>query len=290
MNRMQHYSPKTLTEYHEIYSELRSKDIIIFAGGTDVMVGRYELPQDAIIIDISGIAELEGIEKKEDKIFIGSSTTLNEILYSHQIQNDIPILIKAIKTMSSEQVRNRATIGGNIGNASPAGDTITPLIVLGAEIEIFSPESNQHRIISIDELFCGPCATTLKKGEIITKIIIPLLLDNTIIYYFRKIGQRNAMTITKASLSAIAKLSEGKIEWIRLAPGSVSPVVKRMSKTEEFIKGKELTPHVIDQAKEIISQEISPITDIRSTKVFRMLITQNLLENCLKKIQFGPKF
>jgi len=290
MNRMQHYSPKTLTEYHEIYSELRSKDIIIFAGGTDVMVGRYELPQDAIIIDISGIAELEGIEKKEDKIFIGSSTTLNEILYSHQIQNDIPILIKAIKTMASEQIRNRATIGGNIGNASPAGDTITPLIVLGAEIEIFSPESNQHRIISIDELFCGPCATTLKKGEIITKIIIPLLLDNTIIYYFRKIGQRNAMTITKASLSAIAKLSEGKIEWIRLAPGSVSPVVKRMSKTEEFIKGKELTPHVINQAKEIISQEISPITDIRSTKVFRMLITQNLLENCLKKIQFGPKF
>ena len=290
MNRMQHYSPKTLTEYHEIYSELRSKDIIIFAGGTDVMVGRYELPQDAIIIDISGIAELEGIEKKEDKIFIGSSTTLNEILYSHQIQNDIPILIKAIKTMSSEQVRNRATIGGNIGNASPAGDTITPLIVLGAEIEIFSPESNQSRIISIDELFCGPCATTMKKGEIITKIIIPLLLDNTIIYYFRKIGQRNAMTITKASLSAIAKLSEGKIEWIRLAPGSVSPVVKRMSKTEEFIKGKELTPHVINQAKEIISQEISPITDIRSTKVFRMLITQNLLENCLKKIQFGPKF
>ena len=283
MNRMQHYSPKTLTEYHEIYSELRSKDIIIFAGGTDVMVGRYELPQDAIIIDISGIAELEGIEKKEDKIFIGSSTTLNEILNSYQIQNNIPILIKAIKTMSSEQVRNRATIGGNIGNASPAGDTITPLIVLGAEIEIFSPESNQHRIISIDELFCGPCATTLKKGEIITKIIIPLLLDNTIIYYFRKIGQRNAMTITKASLSAIAKLSEGKIEWIRLAPGSVSPVVKRMSKTEEFIKGKELTPHVINQAKEIISQEISPITDIRSTKAFRMLITQNLLEDCLKK-------
>ena len=290
MNRMQHYSPKTLTEYHEIYSELRSKDIIIFAGGTDVMVGRYELPQDAIIIDISGIAELEGIEKKEDKIFIGSSTTLNEILNSYQIQNNIPILIKAIKTMASEQIRNRATIGGNIGNASPAGDTITPLIVLGAEIEIFSPESNQHRIISIDELFCGPCATTLKKGEIITKIIIPLLLDNTIIYYFRKIGQRNAMTITKASLSAIAKLSEGKIEWIRLAPGSVSPVVKRMSKTEEFIKGKELTPHVIDQAKEIISQEISPITDIRSTKAFRMLITQNLLEDCLKKIQFGPKF
>jgi len=128
-----------------------------------------------------------------------------------------------------------------------------------------------------------------EKGEFITKIIIPIP-SKKMKYYFRKVGQRNAMTITKASLSAIAKLSEGKIEWIRLAPGSVSPVVKRMSKTEEFIKGKELTPHIIDQAKEIISQEISPITDIRSTKAFRMLITQNLLEDCLKKIQFGSRF
>ncbi len=281
MNSMQYYSPNTLDEYQKIYSNITGKNILVFAGGTDLMVGRHELPQDAVIIDISGIAELKGIEKKEDKIVVGSCTALNELLYSHQIQNNIPILIKAIKTMASEQIRNRATIGGNIGNASPAGDTITPLVVLEARIEIFSPESNEIRTIPIEALFRGPCASTLQNGEIITKIIIPLRKDKGIFCYFRKIGQRNAMTITKASLSAIAKYSSSKIEWIKLASGSVSPVVKRMSITEEFLKGKELTTAVINEAKEIIAREISPITDIRSTKAFRVLITKNLLGDCL---------
>jgi len=281
MNSMQYYSPNTINEYRKIYSGIADKSILIFSGGTDLMVGRHELSQDAVIIDISGIAELKGIVKKGDKIHIGSCTTLNELLCSHKIQNDIPILIKAIKTMASEQIRNRATIGGNIGNASPAGDTITPLVVLETKIEIFSPESNEVRTIPIKTLFSGPSATTLEKGEIIIKIIIPLRKDEDIFCYFRKIGQRNAMTITKASLSAIAKYSDTKIEWIKLAPGSVSPVVKRMSKTEEFLKGKELTPAVINKAKEIIANEISPITDIRSTKAFRVLITKNLLKDCL---------
>ena len=285
MNSMQYYSPNTLDEYQKIYSGIADKNTLVFSGGTDLMVVRHELSQDAVIIDISGIAELKGIDKKEDKIFIGSCTTLNELLYSHQIQNDIPILIKAIETMASEQIRNRATIGGNIGNASPAGDTITPLVVLEATIEIFSPESNEVRTILIKALFCGPSATTLEKGEIITKIIIPLHEETNVFYYFRKIGQRNAMTITKASLSAIAKYSDSKIEWIKLAPGSVSPVVKRMSITEEFLKGKKLTPVIINEAKEIIGKEISPITDIRSTKAFRVLITKNLLADCLSVLK-----
>ena len=284
MNSMQCYSPNTLDEYQKIYSGIAEKNILVFSGGTDLMIGRHELSQDAIIIDISGIAELKGVEKKEDKIFIGSCTTLNELLYSHKIQNDIPILIKAIKTMASEQIRNRATIGGNIGNASPAGDTITPLVVLEASIQIYSPESNEVKTIPLEALFSGPCASTLQNGEIITKIIIPLFEDKDIFCYFRKIGQRNAMTITKASLSAIAKYSDSKIEWIKLAPGSVSPVVKRMSKTEEFLQGKKLTHAVIDEAKEMIGKEISPITDIRSTKAFRVLITKNLLADCLSEL------
>ena len=285
MNKSQCFSPKTLHEYHEIFTQFIGNDIIIFAGGTDLMVGRYDLPQDVVILDISGITELKGIDKKKNNITISSCTTLNELLHSTIIKEEFPILIQAIRTMASEQVRNRATIGGNIGNASPAGDTITPLVVLGADIEIFSPESNHRRIISINELFCGPCATTLKKGEIISKIIIPLLKEDEVVYYFRKIGQRNAMTITKASLSAVAKLSKSKVEWIRLAPGSVSPVVKRMSQTEEFLRGKEILPQVIDKAKEILSKEISPITDVRSTKAFRELVTKNLLEECLKTFQ-----
>ncbi len=284
MNKKQTFSPKTLHEYHKLYSQIEDSIIIIFSGGTDLMVGKNELPEDSILVNLSGLEVLKGIEKKDDTIIIGACTTLNEVLHSTVVQEELPILVKAIRTMASEQVRNRATIGGNIGNASPAGDTITPLVVLSAEIEIFAPESNYSRIILIDELFCGPCTTTLKRGEIITKIIIPLLQDDDVVYYFRKIGQRNAMTITKASLSAIAKLADGKVKWIRLAPGSVSPIVHRMTKTEEFLKGKELSPQVIEEVKNILEQEITPITDIRSTKAFRELVTKNLLGDCLKSI------
>ncbi len=284
MNNIRCFSPKTLQEYHKIFSEIGNSDIIIFAGGTDLMVGKNDLPEDAVIIDLSGFEELKGIEKKGDSIIIGAGTTLNEVLHSTTIQDEIPILIQAIRTMASEQVRNRATIGGNIGNASPAGDTITPLVVLGASLQVYSPKIDSERNISISEYFCGPCANTLDNGELITKIVIPIP-SKKMKHYFRKVGQRNAMTITKASLSAIAKLSEGKLEWIRLAPGSVSPTVRRMTKTEEFLKGKELTPQVIEEAKNILEKEISPITDIRSTKAFRELVTKNLLGDCLKKIQ-----
>jgi len=284
MNNIRCFSPKTLQEYHKIFSEIGNSDIIIFAGGTDLMVGKNDLPEDAVIIDLSGFEELKGIEKKGDSIIIGAGTTLNEVLHSTTIQDEIPILIQAIRTMASEQVRNRATIGGNIGNASPAGDTITPLVVLGASLQVYSPKIDSERNISLSEYFCGPCANTLDNGELITKIVIPIP-SKKMKHYFRKVGQRNAMTITKASLSAIAKLSEGKLEWIRLAPGSVSPTVRRMTKTEEFLKGKELTPQVIEEAKNILEKEISPITDIRSTKAFRELVTKNLLGDCLKKIQ-----
>ena len=284
MNNTPCFSPKTLREYHEIFTQMTGKDIIIFAGGTDLMIGRYDLPQEAVIIDISGIAKLKGIDNKEDKIVIGSCTTLNELLHSIIIQEEVPILIQAIHTMASEQVRNRATIGGNVGNASPAGDTITPLVVLGAEIEIFSPEPNQKRTVSIDELFCGPCATTLKKGEIITKIIIPIP-PKTMKYYFRKVGQRNAMTITKASLSCLAEINNNEVLDIRLAAGSVSPTVRRLTQTEEFLKYKTISDRAIQEAKHILEKEISPITDIRSTKAFRELVTQNLLGDCLKKLK-----
>lgn len=280
MSKIQSLSPKNLEEYSTFFTDNKEKKFVIFAGGTDLMIDRFSI-EGSIIIDISYLEECRGIKADEKHITIGAATTLNEILSSQEVQTKIPILIDAIKTMASIQVRNRATIGGNIGNASPAGDTITPLVVLETKIEIFSPESNEVRTIPIKTLFSGPSATTLEKGEIIIKIIIPLRKDKDIFCYFRKIGQRNAMTITKASLSAIAKYLDSKIEWIKLAPGSVSPVVKRMSKTEEFLKGKELTPAVINKAKEIIANEISPITDIRSTKAFRVLITKNLLADCL---------
>jgi len=283
MNKKKTFSPKTLTEYHELYSKFENSKIILFAGGTDLMVGKEELPEDAVFVSLSELEELKGIEKKGDTIIIGPSSTLNEILHSPVILEELPILIQAIRTMASEQVRNRATIGGNIGNASPAGDTITPIVVLGASLTIFSPRTATERNLSFSEYFCGPCANTLDNGELITKIIIPIPLKK-MKCYFRKVGQRNAMTITKASLSCFAEIDNDEILDIRLAAGSVSPIVRRLIKTEEFLKHKLISDSTIEKAKKILEKEISPITDIRSTKAFRELLTKNLLGDCLRSI------
>jgi len=283
MNKKKTFSPQTLNEYHELYPQIEGSNIIIFAGGTDLMVGKEELPEDAIFVSLSGLKELKDIEQNDNTIIIGACTTLNEILHSAIIQEELPILIQAIRTMASEQVRNRATIGGNIGNASPAGDTITPLVVLGASLTIFLPGTAKERTISLPEYFCGPCANTLDNGELITKIIIPVP-SKKMKCYFRKVGQRNAMTITKASLSCLAEIDNNKVLDIRLAAGSVSPTVRRLTKTEEFLKHKAVSKATIKEAKKILEKEISPITDIRSTKAFRGLLMKNLLEDCLQTI------
>lgn len=280
MNKKKTFSPQTLNEYHELYPQIEGSNIIIFAGGTDLMVGKEELPEDAVFVSLSGLEELKDIEQNDNTIIIGACTTLNEVLHSPIIQEELPILIQAIRTMASEQVRNRATIGGNIGNASPAGDTITPLVVLGASLTIFSPRSAIERNMSLQEYFCGPCANTLDNGELIKKIIIPIP-PKKMKCYFRKVGQRNAMTITKASLSCLAEIDNNEVQDIRLAAGSVSPIVQRLTKTEEFLKHKIISNETIEEAKHILEKEISPITDIRSTKAFRELLTKNLLEDCL---------
>ncbi len=279
MSKMHIFSPKNLHEYRRFFNNNKEKKFVIFAGGTDLMIDRFSL-EKAIIIDISLLEECHGIEVNEKHITIGAATTLNEILSSYEVQTKIPILIDAIRTMASIQVRNRASIGGNIGNASPAGDTITPLVVLGATLTIFSPSAGKERNIPLSEYFCGPCTNTLKNGEFITKIIIPIF-PKKMKYYFRKVGQRNAMTITKASLSCLAEIDNNEIIDIRLAAGSVSPFVRRLTKTEELLKHKTISDTTIEDAKHILEKEISPITDIRSTKAFRELLTKNLLEDCL---------
>jgi CO/xanthine dehydrogenase FAD-binding subunit len=283
MNKKKPLSPITLNEYHELYPKIEDTNIIIFAGGTDLMIGKNDLPEDAVFLSLSELEELKGIEKKNDTIIIGACMTLNEVLHSTLIKKEVPVLIQAIRTMASEQVRNRATIGGNIGNASPAGDTITPLVVLGASLTIFSPGTAKERTISLPEYFCGPCANTLDNGELITKIIIPVP-SKKMKCYFRKVGQRNAMTITKASLSCLAEIDNNKVLDIRLAAGSVSPTVRRLTKTEEFLKHKAIYKATIEEARKILEKEISPITDIRSTKAFRGLLTKNLLGDCLQTI------
>jgi len=264
-------------------SGLENKNITnprFIAGGTDLLirVKDHMLPDDFTVIDISGLEELKGIEVSDDYIIIRSLTTHGEIAKNPALKEHAPSLTEGCHTVGCPQIRNRATVGGNISNASPAGDSLPPLYVLGAEVNLVKGEKN--RWVRINEFFKGPGKTVLEPFEIVKEIRIPLRKD----YYGRymKLGQRRALAISKVSLAIEGKKDGGKIGDVKIALGAVAPTVIYASKTEAFLVGKELTEEVIEDAVKIVEEEARPISDIRSTREYRKGMCGVLLEKALK--------
>jgi len=177
------------------------------------------------------------------------------------------------------QIRNRATIGGNIANGSPAGDTTPPLYALGAAIEISSVKTK--RVVPIEKFFIGPGKTVLKTNELITAIKIPRLHNHG---FFMRLATRRALAISKVSVAASLILKKSKVESAKIALGAVAPTVIRASRTETYLIGKELTSEVIEEASGIIKEEARPIDDIRSIAAYRKEMTGVLLARGLESI------
>ena len=165
-----------------------------------------------------------------------------------------------------------------MGNASPAGDSLPPLYVLEAEVHITN--GKEDRWVKIDEFFKGPGKTVLKPLELVKEVKIPLRKD----YYgcYMKLGQRKSLAICKVSLALEGNKEDGRVENIRIALGAVAPTIIYAAKTEEFLKGKELTEEVVQKASEIVEEEARPISDIRSSKEYRKSMCGVLLERALK--------
>ena len=251
----------------------------MLAGGTDLLVRLKDEINRPDIIDISHIEEMKGITDLNDKIKIGALVTFSEI-----IENEIPtanagVLVQAAKIIGSPQIRNRGTIGGNIANASPAGDTLPPLFVLEAEIEIAG--MNYSRTIPIKDFFIAPGKSVLTDREIITAVIIPKMKnwDGA----FVRLGQREALAISKVSLALLLKIKDDKIEEARIALGAVAPTVIRAIQTEKELKGKRLDN--ISEAIKIIREEVSPISDIRSIAEYRKEMCGVLLEAAAERLK-----
>ena len=271
-NRLDSASPKTLKDFFKIKSKNPSAKII--AGGTDLIVQLYGKFNYPFLIDISKLEQLKGISKKSNFIKIGALTTHTEIENNIILKKYANVLTQAAKIIGSPQIRNRGTIGGNIANASPAGDTLPPLYVLNAEIELTS-ESNT-RIIPIAEFFIGPGKSIIKNNEIISNINIPID-ENLGKGVFLRLGQREALAISKVS---IALTINSKTNEFRIALGSVAPTVVRAPKTEKLLSENSLNEKNINEAVKTISKEVSPITDIRSDADYRKEMCGVLLKKC----------
>lgn len=271
---------KTLPEAIALYA-MHEGLYPILAGGTDLIV---QLKSGTIapegIIDISALDELRTISEGNDTIEIGALTTHAMTASSKIVSQSVPPLAKACRTIGSVQIQNRGTIGGNIMNASPAGDTLPVLLAFDAEF--LAQGIKGERWIKAHDFFTAYKKTTLGRDEILTRIRLPKMGASESSTFF-KVGTRGALAISKAVMCVRAQVSHGGIERIAIAAGSVAPTTMRAFGTEALLKGQVISPSLIDKACRSIQDEIHPIDDIRSTANYRRFVCGALLARFLSE-------
>jgi carbon-monoxide dehydrogenase medium subunit len=252
--------------------------VVAVAGGTDILVRMYDRidkPWPKLLV-LDSVKALDGIRAHDDYIAVGPLVTFSEIEESAIIRKYAPQLVEAASVAGSVQIRNRATIGGNIANASPAGDLIPPLYVLGATLELSSVR--KKRTVSTETFFIGPGKTVLRSDELITAIRIPKGKHHG---FFLRLGTRKALAISKVSVAGNLAIKRGIISDAKIALGAVAPTVIRAFETEELLRGKHLDKQLIELAAEAAVFEARPIDDIRSDAEYRKAMVGVLLQRGL---------
>lgn len=268
------FLPRTLQELWQILED--EPQASIYAGGTDLLVKmRSGLIQARHLVCIERIGDLQKVEDRGEEIFIAPCVTLTGLLRNRLIRNHFPVLIKGLEVLGSPPIRNMGTIGGNIVTASPAGDTLPPLYVLGTEIELRRKDSSRRLLLK--DFIKGPGETLLNPGEVLTAIFIRKQ-TNWSLHHYEKVGQRNALAIAIVSLAAVINLSEdGTVKEARLAWGSVAPRVVQFEEVEEILAGNRLSRPVLEDAAHVVRKTVRPIDDIRASSDYRRQVAGNLL-------------
>ena len=277
--------------------ETQSVGAVTLAGGTDLVVQwrHKSAPLPDLIVDLKGIDEMAGISVDSDMVRIGPCTTLAAIARDPIVRDHCAIFAKAASVVACPQVRNRATIGGNLCNASPAADTAVSLIILDAELEIASLDDAgalKTRSVPVHAFFTGPGETVLRRGELLSAIRVPRTQgasdrgadDQAATTYraFEKFGTRPSMEIAVVSVGVALDLEWGKVVRVRTAFGSVAPVPHRGRKTEFCLEGSSLDDAAIEKACATAMGEVSPISDVRASADYRKDLLGILLRRMLQ--------
>ena len=254
-----------------------------FAGGTDLMVllEAGKLPHRNYL-NIWGLKELRGIEATDEHITLGALTTYTDVQSHTILQSEFPMLCQAAGETGGLAIQNRGTLGGNIVNASPAADSPPALLAYDAEIELIS--TGGSRWIPYRVFHTGYKQMLIGPNELLARIRMPRDTRNAT-HYYRKVGTRKAQAISKVCLAALGKLDHDQISDVRIALGSVAPVVVRCLQTEDALRGQKLHTETIKIACTMLEKEISPIDDIRSTADYRLQVAKNLLTDFLLKLR-----
>lgn len=272
----EYYKPRSLKEARDLLLRY-GEEASILNGGTDLIVRIHDgLSNPKVVVDIKGIDGLSRIDYDEaDGLTIGPCVALNQMSENQMLLEKYRVVAEAGHTIGSCQVRNRATLVGNIVNASPLADTATPLLALDAMVKVFTSEGEKE--VSIHDFFVWVRKTCLKMGDIVTGIRIPAY--RSIEGSYQKHTRRDAVDLATVC-ATIIRVDGG----IRIALGSVAPTPIRARKAEIYLNRRDLTEEVIDKAIEITLGEISPIGDIRASKAYREEIVSVLIRRGLREL------
>ena len=273
-------SPRSLADAYAVLAEAPHRPI---AGGTDVMVQLTgELgPVPDRMIDLWRLQELRGIALEGDALVLGALTTFTDIRRSPICLEVIPALVDAAATIGAAQIQNRATIGGNAMNASPAGDSLP--VLLAADAEFVAGSARGERRIPASAFWVAYRTTAVEPDELLLRVRIPLAEHREI--RFRKVGTRRAQAISKVVIALARREPEPGGSWseVRLALGSVADRPIRAAATEAVLEGAEPTQATADRAADTLAGELHPIDDVRSTADYRRMVAARVLHRLVRE-------
>jgi carbon-monoxide dehydrogenase medium subunit len=247
-------------------------------GGTDLMVQlRGGKAKAEYLVDVSAAKGLSGIYDEGNSITIGAFTTIEEVRRSAVVASELVALKEASDLFAAWQVRNLATLGGNLCNASPAADSAPPLLAYGAQLSVRRVDGEVT--IPLEKFFLGPGKTVLRDGDLVTRVSIPKPRGGS---SFFKLGKRQASMLAVVSVAALVRLYGGKVSQIRVFLGSVAPTPVRAMHVEAYLYGRIASEENLRAAAKVVSEDIKPIGDVRASAAYRGKMAMGLTEKALR--------
>ncbi len=277
-----YFRPDSVADALEILARVDQARVV--AGGTDWMLSvRTQGQVPAAVVDIFRLEELQGLIRHPDALEIGAAVTVARLLASAEVARDAPLLAQAADRFGSPPVRSRATIGGNLCNASPAADLTVALLASDATVEVASRRC--RRSLAIRELVLGPRRTALASDELLVSVRVPIRPGA--VWAFQKSGRRPALEISAAAVAFSAVLQDGHLREPRIACGAVAPTPMRALQAERLIADRRLDPSLILACARRAAAEVEPIDDVRGSALYRRRLVGAFVSRCLEGCHAG---
>ena len=281
-DRMEYYRPSTLEELWPLLEANPGGRIV--AGGTDLMVQMASrVVRPGVMLSLRAIGELSGVEAEGDAVRIGATTTIAQIAGDRLLGERYPVLVQAARCLGSPQIRNAATVGGNLCNASPCADTAPPLLVLEAAARLLGPGG--QREVPLAVFFQGPGQTCPTENEILSALILPAPAAGARGAFLKK--RRVRMDLALASVAVQLTMEGDTCVSARVAAGSVAPVPLRLQEVERALTGAAVTDDLLQRAGEVARQSVCPITDLRTTEEYRRQIIGVYVKRAVQRAAGG---